>query len=387
MKTLYTNGKIYDTKAKSFADGEITVENGIIVAADIPDKVIDLGGAYVMPGLVDVHTHGRAGFAGDDAGVKGIYEMAKSYGKAGTTSFMATLMTVPADWYPKAISDIKTAAARQDEALDGANIIGIHFEGRYLNEKKKGAHDPALLSALDADEIAGFINQAIGDASPLEHFHITCAPELPGGEAFVKRAVSLGATVGIGHSAATYDQCIAAMEWGATAFTHLYNAMGAFAHREPSCVGAGLSTDAYTELISDGYHVHPGAVKTAYLAKSHDKLVLITDSLPAAGLEPGVYRIGTSTVDTRNGKIGYCPDGVTINGSIIDLFTGMKNFMKFTGITLEEAIPYATVNPARMVGADNIVGSLEPGKYADFIILGSDRASIDSVYVRGNLIK
>ncbi|MBQ8551830.1 MAG: N-acetylglucosamine-6-phosphate deacetylase [Clostridia bacterium] len=383
MKTAYTNTKIYNTQKKCFEDATLYVEDGIITAPFTAEETVDCGGAYMIPGMIDVHTHGRGGYCSDSASADEMCEMAKSYAAAGTTSFMATFGTNPADWYNKGIDNIKEAGARQKNTACGANIIGIHFEGRYLNVKKKGAHAPELLSVLDAEELAGYIERTVGGDSPLKCFHVTCAPELEGGEAFVKRAISMGATVGIGHSNATLAECKAAMEWGANSFTHLYNAMSAFTHREPGCAGTGLATEAYAELITDGYHVDPAAVYIAYRSKSPDKLVLITDSLPAAGMAPGIYKMGDGVCDTRNGKIGYCEDGVTINGSIIDLFTGMKNFMSFTGITLEEAIPYATINPARMIHADDIVGSLEVGKNADFILLENDKATLKQVYVRG----
>lgn len=383
MKTSFVNAKIYNTEKKRFEEGILYANNGIICASCDVDESVDCGGAYMIPGMIDVHTHGRGGYCSDNATADEMCEMAKAYAKAGTTSFMATVATNPTDWYNRAIDNIKAAASRQKKSPVGANIIGLHFEGRYLNVKKKGAHAPELLSPLDADEIAGFIDRTVGGDSPLKCFHVTCAPEMEGGEAFVKRAVSMGATVGIGHSAATLAECKKAMEWGAGSFTHLYNAMGAFSHREPSVTGAGLATEAYTELITDGYHVDPAAVYIAYRVKTPEKLVLITDSLSAAGMTPGLYDVGTGVVDTRNGKIAYMEDGVTIGGSIIDLFTGMKNFMEYTGISLEEAIPYATINPARMVGADRIVGSLEIGKNADFILVDDDRATLKRVFVCG----
>lgn len=382
MKTAYINAKIYNTEKKCFEDGTLFVEDGIISAPFDADKTVDLGGACVMPGLVDVHTHGRIAIDADDADADKMCEMAMSYAKAGTTSFMPTFATVPFDWYSRAIDNIVEAKARQDKAPCGANILGIHFEGRYINVKKKGAHDPSLLAPLSTDELLGHIERMRNGDSTLKHFHITCAPELDGGEEFIRRAVSMGATVAIGHSAATYEQCMEAMKWGAKAFTHLYNAMSAMTHREPGCVGTGLSTEAYTELICDGYHVDPTVVKVTYRSKASDKLVLITDSLPAAGMAPGVYKMGDGICDTRNGKVGLCADGVTIYGSTIDLFTGMKNFMSFTGITLEEAIPYATINPAKMIDADDVVGSLEIGRFADFIVL-DDAQAIADVYVRG----
>lgn len=381
MIKAFTNAKIYNTQKRTFEEGTLYTEDGVICSPCTADETVDCVGAYMIPGMVDVHTHGRANVDSDNASRDEILRMARDYARVGTTSFMPTFATVPFNWYEKAIDSISEAKAEQNKGAAGANILGIHFEGRYLNEKKKGAHDSRLLAEPDADEIADIIDRAAKGG--LKCFHITCAPELPGGENFIKRAVSMGATVGIGHSAATFNECMAALKWGAVAFTHLYNAMSPLTHREPGCVGAGLSTEAYTELIPDGYHVDPAVVKITYMAKSPDKLVLITDSLPAAGMEPGIYKMGDSVCDTRNGKIAFCEDGVTINGSIIDLFTGMKNFMRFTGISLEEAITYATVNPAKMIGAESQVGSLEKGKRADFILLENDKETIRRVYVKG----
>ncbi len=386
MKTIrFENANIYNTAKRGFEKGSLTIKNGMIATGGTADEVVDCKGAYIIPGMIDIHTHGRAGVDSSNASAEEILKMARSYAKAGTTSFLPTFGTVPLDWYAKAIDSITAARACQLQAVDGADILGIHFEGRYINVKKKGAHDPAHLAPLNPDELAGHIER-MQNKQPSMHFHITCAPELEGGEAFVKRAVSMGAAVSIGHSNATMQECEKALEWGAKSFTHLYNAMSPLSHREPGCVGTGLATDAYTELISDGFHVAPAVIRLTQRAKSPDRLVLITDSLPPAGMEPGIYHMGHEQVDTRNGKIAYCMDGVTINGSIIDLFTGLKNFMEFTGLTLEEAIPYANLNPARLIGAADTVGTLEAGKQADFILLKEDKATIDRVYVRGTLI-
>ncbi len=386
MKTAFINANIYNTEKKTFESGTLYTDNGIICAPCEADETVDCGGAYMIPGLVDVHTHGRVGIDSNSADADTVCELAKSYAKAGTTSFMTTFGSAPYDWYPRAIDNIVEANSRQHKSVYGANIIGIHLEGRYICMKRKGAHTPENLAPLDPDELAGFVERMRSGDSKLHRFHTICAPELEGSDEFIKRAVEMGVTVGIGHSDATLEQCQHAMELGARSFVHLYNAMSPMTHRAPGCVGAGLSSDAYTELICDGYHVDPAVVKITYRAKSADRLVLITDSITAAGLEPGIYTVSGAYCDTRNGKTGLCRDGVTINGSIIDLFTGMKNFMKFTGITLEEAIPYATINPARMVCADNEVGSLEIGKNADFILLNDDKATIKRVYVKATAI-
>ncbi len=377
MKTAFINAKIYNTEKRAFEDGTLYARDGIIVAPCEVDNKVDCGGAYMIPGLVDVHTHGRIMLRWDHADADTAIALAKSYAAVGTTSVMGTFGTTTCDEYEYSIDGIKSARALQKKEPLGANILGVHFEARYLNPKRGGAHERHLLAGLDSEEIAGYIGKVKnGDESAL--FHLTCAPEMENGENFVKTAVEHGATVGIGHSAAAYDECLDAIKWGARSFTHLFNAMTPLAHREPGCVGAAFDTDAYTELICDGFHVLPPIVRTTYRQKAADKLVIITDSSWATGMAPGIY----GDCDTRNGKVGIWHDGVTINGSIIDMFTGLMNLKDFTGITLEEAIPYATINPAKMVGADGYVGSLEVGKYADFIVLGEDY-SRESVYVRG----
>ncbi|MBQ8250108.1 MAG: N-acetylglucosamine-6-phosphate deacetylase [Clostridia bacterium] len=377
MKTAFINAKIYNTEKRAFEDGTLYVENGIIVAPCEVDETVDLGGACIIPGLVDVHTHGRILLRWDNVDANTAIKLAKSYAAVGTTSVMGTFGTCTCDKYVYSIDGIKAARQLQKNEALGANILGVHFEARFLNPKRGGAHERHLLSELNSEEMAGYIDRTKdGDDSVL--FHLTCAPEMENGEDFVKTSISHGATVGIGHSAATYDECLDAIKWGAKSFTHLFNAMTPLAHREPGCIGAAFDTDAYTELISDGCHVVAPVMRTTYRQKAADKLVIITDSTWAAGMAPGIY----GDCDTRNGKVGIWHDGVTINGSIIDMFTGLMNFKDFNNITLEEAIPYATINPARMVGADSFVGSLEVGKYADFIVLHEDY-SRESVYVRG----
>jgi len=387
LKKAFINVKIYNTEKRAFEAATLYTDNGIICRPCEVDETVDCGGAYMIPGLVDVHTHGREGMDSSNVDADTMCKLAKSYANAGTTSFMATFGSCADDWYFKAIDNIVEANSRQHESVYGANIIGIHLEGRYICMKRKGAHTPEYLAPLNADELESYIDRMRSGDSKLYHFHTICAPELEGSDEFIKRAVSKGATVGIGHSDATLEICEHAMSLGARSFVHLYNAMSPMTHRAPGCVGAGLSSDAYTELICDGFHVDPAVVRVTYRAKASDRLVLITDSITAAGLAPGIYTVCGGYCDTRNGKTGLCADGVTINGSIIDLFTGMKNFMEFTGITLEEAIPYATINPARMVCADDEVGSLEVGKNADFLLLENDKATLKNVYVKSVCIK
>lgn len=376
------NAFIYDTESRSFKTGDLPVEDGYILPRGgfvIGAETIDGTGKYIIPGMVDVHTHGRANSDFTDTDVKSALKMARSYALAGTTTVFGTLATAE---YQTMLGSVKNIAeASKKTGGVGANIDGIHIEGRYLSLAKRGAHNPKLLSALDTSELDEF-TAAIGDLKK----RITVAPELEGGEAFVRRAAESGYTVSIGHSDSTYAQAVEALSWGATSFTHTFNAMKGLHHREPGTVGAALTCeDAYCEVISDGMHLNPAVVKLIYLAKDRRHLCLITDSMMATGCEDGEYAIAGLPVKVVNG-LALEADG-TIAGSTLDLLKGVFNFAQFCGISFEEALPYATENPAVMTGIYDITGSIAPGKRADILMLGSDKRTLERVWVRGAEIK
>lgn len=376
MIRRFTDALIYSTDNRRFEPGELTVADGRF-SADSPDGTVSLGGARVIPGMIDIHTHGHGGYESTEVDADGMTAMARSYASVGTTSFMATMMSVPLERLESCIDAAAAAKANSDEGC--ANILGVYLEGRYISLAKKGAHDPRYIAAPNPDELERLIERA----RPAGRFYTICAPDVPGTEELVKRAVKLGAKVSIGHSNATCAECEECLGWGASCFTHLYNAMSGLNHRAPGCVGAALSGDSYVELICDGVHVAPEAVKLAYRAKAKDKLVLITDSAPAAGLPEGKYRMGGADVVVRDGAV-FLEDG-TLTGGSISLFEAMKNLTRFAGIPLEDAIPAATANPARLLGVYSEVGSLEVGKRADFIVLGADD-SLRDVYVGGKKV-
>lgn len=382
MKTIFKGAMVYSSCGRRFSAADIYTENGIITNVSneeitvSPDSaVIDCTGKYIIPGLVDVHTHGRAGFDFNTADESGVRTMLASYAAAGTTTIMATLASATPDSLHASMEAIGKCRA----SVPGtAGIAGIHLEGRYLNKKRRGAHAEALLAPLCADELEELIRRML----PLP-VHVSAAYELEGGEEFVKRAVSLGATCGMAHSDATYAEAMDAVQWGATSFTHTFNAMRPIHHREPGNAIASLMCDsAYTELICDGEHVNPAMIALAYRTKPGDKLVLITDSMEATGCSDGTYEIAGLKVYVRNGK-AVNEDGA-LAGSTLDLFKAMKNFMGFCGIPLEEAIPCATSNPAAMVGISDVCGQIKTGLRADFIVL-SDRENpeIEAVYASG----
>ncbi len=386
MVTLFKNGYFYSTDFGTFVKKNILVENGLIKSDNycyntpVTEEmtVVDCEGKFILPGLVDAHTHGRAGFDFNTADDKDFDTIRTAYAKAGTTTFMATLASAPYDSLVESIHAINNNRAVTEGM---ATIGGIHLEGRYLNPKRRGAHAEELLAPLDTAELKSFLNMMM----PLP-CHISAAVEMEGGEEFVRTIVESGATCGLAHSDATYDEAIRATKWGVTSFTHTFNAMKPIHHREPGNISASLMTNtAYTEIICDGEHVSPVMIEMTRRLKPADRLVLITDSMEATGCPDGEYSIAGLPVIVKNGR-AVNTDGA-LAGSTLDLWKALRNFMKFTGASLEDAIPCATSNPAAMVKLDKVCGSIRNGLRADFIMLDAkDAEAFESVWVAGKKI-
>ena len=379
-RVAFCGGLIFNSNSETFVQANILCEDGYIkdiTRGSVPYdyEVISVEGKYVIPGLVDVHTHGIAGFDFNYAGDADIAEMCKAYAKAGTTSIMATLASASMSNLMNSIFAINQNRLRLNGGY--ANILGIHMEGRYLNPEMKGAHNIQYLARPQAEELNML---ALSMMPPPIHFSM--APELPGTLEFIEKAKELNATIGIAHTNATYEEAMYAIDKGARSFTHTFNAMTKIHHRNPGAAICALNCDdAYSEIICDGDHTHPAMVKLAYRMKPKDKLVLVTDSMCATCSPDGYYKIAGTDVYVKGGRA--VDINGTLAGSTLTLFMAVKNLMKFCKITLNEAIKYATTNPAKMVNAD-FVGKIAKCYRADFITISDiNDPEIDNVYIGG----
>lgn len=352
---LTIRGNVY-TKDCAFKPGIISIEDNIITDVKLCDKA-ELSQVeaknYYIPGLVDVHFHGAAGYDFCD-GTKEAYRAIEEYENAhGITTICPATMTLPVD---ELCNIVKTAA---DCRL--ASLRGIHLEGPFISGEKKGAQKEDHIIAADAalierlDELSGGLVKLI-----------SIAPETEGAIDCINR-LSPKYHFSIAHTTADYEVACRAIEAGADHVTHLYNAMPVSTHRAPSVLGAAADHDSvYVELICDGIHVHPSIVRNTFRIFTDDRVVLISDSMRATGMPDGEYTLGGQDV-TVKGALATLRDG-TIAGSATNLYDCMMNAVSM-GIPPESAIKAATINPAKSIGIDNIVGSIEPGKRADILCL------------------
>ena len=366
----YKNGYIFvDGK---FVHGGFCVENGRfteVLAAG--DEGVDLKGAYVIPGLVDIHNHGNSGADFSDGDYEGLVKMARYLAKNGITSFAPASMTLPYAQLEKAFAAGKRL---QEEApADCARIMGIQMEGPFFSEKKKGAQNGAYLKNPD---FAAF--QALFDGCGGLVKIVDLAPELPGSVEFVEKASKL-CTVSVAHTDSCYEAAKHAFTAGATHLTHLFNAMPPIHHRNPGVIGAASENEyVQAELICDGIHVHESSVRMAFRLFA-GRIVLVSDALRCCGMPDGEYELGGQQVFLQGG-VAKLADG-TIAGAATNLYQGMKNAVKF-GISKEEAILSATLNPAKAVGCEGEIGSIAPGKRADFILCDGD-LNLQKVFLSG----
>ena len=336
------------------------VEDGVIVgfSKNEPENYEYLG-EIVAPGLVDTHIHGYAGKDIMNAEEGALNVISKGLLECGVTSFLPTTLT---DSKEKTDAALKRVAAEYKD-VEGAKVRGIFLEGPFFTEKYKGAQNPAYMSNPKIDYLKEWIEISDGLVNK-----IAIAPEREGAEDFIKKANALGVRVALGHSDASFDQAVAAVDAGANIFVHTFNGMSGLHHREPGMVGAAMATDAISELICDGHHVNPNAAGILMNTKGRDKIALITDCMSAGGMADGDYMLGEFPVIVKDGT-ARLKDGGSLAGSILKLKEAIKNVVDWEIADVFEAIQMASLIPAKSVGIDNICGKLHEGYAADFIVL------------------
>lgn len=361
---FYKNANLFTSKGFCIGGFEVTEDGkfGQLFFDVQPENAVDLNEAKVIPGLIDVHIHGAMGADFSDGDPDGLRRMAQYLLKEGITAFTPASMTLPYDTLEKAFKTGKALA--EENPGDCARIMGAHMEGPYFSEKKKGAQNSAYLKNPDLEGFKGLQKSCDGFVKIVD-----LAPELPGAVEFVTGAKEL-CTVSIAHTDSDYDHAKAAVDAGVTHLTHLYNTMPGIHHRNPGVIPAAAENkNVRAELICDGIHVHPASVRLAFGMFGADRMVLISDALRCCGMPNGEYELGGQTV-YLNGDVGRLTDG-TIAGAVTNLFEGMRRCISF-GIQESDAIKAATINPACAIGADNVIGSIATGKYADFVVCSDD---------------
>ena len=359
---------------EGFVRGGFAVENGVfseIRKGEGPEEGIDLQGQYVIPGLIDIHTHGNSGADFSDGDYEGLKKMARYLAENGVTGFAPASMTLPYEVLEKAYL---TAKRLRDEKPEGcAALLGINMEGPFFSEKKKGAQNGAYLRTPDWEAFRHLYEVSDGLIRIAD-----LAPELPGAVEFTEKASKL-CTVSVAHTDASYEEARAVYEAGATHLTHLYNAMPGIHHRKPGVIGAASECEqVYAELICDGQHVHPSAVRMTFRLFP-ERICLISDALRCCGMPDGQYTLGGQDVFLKDG-IARLEDG-TIAGSAATLYQCMQNAVRF-GIPRDEAIRSATIHPAMQLGCADRVGSIAVGKQADFVICDAE-LNQKAVWLRG----
>ena len=362
---IFSDDKIIEGRVLLFGKKIVNV----VDTADLRDmEIVDAKGAYVSAGFIDLHIHGSGGADVMDATPDALETISSTLLQTGTTSFLATTMTMSSEAIDKALQNIQLHA----DTVSGANVLGIHLEGPFINADKHGAQDKAYVQSPNMAVIENYMNEVK---------MITLAPEIAGAEDFVKRLTKEYPHVilSIGHSDASYEECKESFTWGISHATHLFNAMNPYHHRKPGIVGAVFDADVSCDIIADLVHIHPSTLELVQKVKK-EKLILITDAMRAGCMKCGTYDLGGRSVEVDAGK-AVLEDG-TLAGSVLKMNDALANMKQYTSMDLVEIVNAVTKIPARKLGIPK--GELREGYDADIVIF-DEKFSIISTIVRGEV--
>jgi len=361
--------------------GAVIVEGERIVAVLSSDdnlaleegEIFDWSDHYVAPGLIDLHLHGAMGRDVMDGTSESLEEISAHQARCGVTGFVPTTLAAP---LPSIGNAVESIIAARDKSLP-SEILAVHLEAPFLSLKKKGAQNPEFIRPVDPEAMRAIL-EFCGGLKTI----ITVAPEVGDNLSFIPALRDRGLLVSIGHSDAAYELAIRSFDQGVTHATHLYNAMSGFLPREPGVIGAVLDSGGVTaELIADGIHVHPAALRLAVRQKGVDRICLITDSVNASGLGDGDFQVGGLGVVVKDGQ-ARLRDGGALAGSVLTLNKSVRNIIQWTGLPVPQAVRMASLTPARVLGLDSEMGSIEAGKLANLAVFDQD-FNVVSTILRG----
>ena len=369
-----TGGLVFDLE-NGFLQRDVCTDGALIAPESGDDAVLDATGCYVIPGLVDVHFHGCVGEDFSDATAEGLQRIADYELSQGVTYICPAGMTLPEEQLTAICKNVATHRAKN---TGGAEVVGAHLEGPFLSTAKKGAQNGDFLHDPDIPMLQRLQNASNGSVKL-----VTVAPEQPGAMEFIRAAKEMGITVSVGHTVADYDTAMEAFQNGATHATHLYNGMPSIHHRAPGVIGAAVdSPNVRAELICDGVHIHGAVVRMTFRLFGKERMILISDSLRAAGMPDGQYPFGGQEIEVHGNRATIVGHPETLAGSVTSLMGCLRQAVKF-GIPVADAVRACTYNPAAAIGIDHRAGTLDVGKAASLVLLNQKDLSIRTIVFNG----
>jgi len=364
---------VYKDKVLLFDDKIREIIDISSLDTNMVTEIIDVQGNYISPGFIDLHIHGSGGFDTMDGSLEALKAISNTILKHGTTSFLPTTMTMKLETIYKALDTVREALAIKE--LQGARILGAHLEGPFISKSYKGAQQENYILKPEFDYIKDYL-----DIIKI----ITLAPEVEGAKEFIRKTKENSKTIlSIGHTSASYEEAIGAIEEGISHCTHLFNAMTPLHHRNPGVVAAVFNSNITCELIADNLHVHPELYKLLIKIKGEDNLVLVTDAIRASCMKSGCYDLGGQEVCVKARKAQLANGSLA--GSVLTLNKAVKNFIEVTSAPMHQVIKLVTLNPARVIGDDAKKGSLGLGKDADIVVF-DDNIDVKKAFIEGNCL-